>query len=292
MTAGRPPVVVGVDDGAAMPAVARTAAEVAHRELRPLVLVTAVEHAPDAGRAQGGPWHRALLRLATLREDLLPLVPALTVRTVVRAGSAVEVLCEESSRSALLVIGTGNDSTGLGPVARALVRTAGGPLLLVPPHAGNGTDVVAGVDGSPGTTTVLAAAAQEAGTRGRPLRIVHTWHRRPGTTASDPRWAAAVASAVAGAERRLVDLQAGHVREGWPAVAVTEDVRPGDATQALLGLSRGAALVVVGQARTAAGRVVVETVAAAGRCPVLVVPRPPVERGADAPRGAAVALGR
>ncbi|MGY1731630.1 universal stress protein [Geodermatophilus sp. SYSU D01045] len=283
MTSRLAPVVAGIGPDRSAPAVAAAAADRAHRELRPLLLVAAVEGAHDPGRAHDGPWHRALARLDVLRRDLTARTPATAVRTVVHTGPAAEVLREESAGAAVLVLGTGPAAGGLGPVARDLLASAACPVLAVPPGATGGTDVVAGVDGTPGTTAVLAAAALEAGTRGCPLRVVHTWHRRPGA-AADPRSSAAVTAAVAEAERRLVETQAARVHEGWPAVPVTVDVREGDPVPALVGLSRDAGLLVLGQARTAAGPALVEAVAGHARCPVLVVPPPPPPHPDDAPR--------
>ncbi|GAB3309818.1 hypothetical protein GCM10027451_19940 [Geodermatophilus aquaeductus] len=290
MTATLAPIVTGIDGSPSVPEVVEVAADRAHRELRPLLLVAAVEDARDAGRAHDGPWHRALSRLDTLRQDLLLRLPALPVRTLVRAGAAAQVLREESSRAAVLVIGTGAARGGLGPVARDLLRAAGCPVLLVP-RGGDGADVVAGVDGSAGTTAVLAAAAREAGTRGSPLRVLHTWHRRPGASGPDPRWSGAVPSAVAEAERRLAEAHAARVREGWPAVPVTVDVREGDPARALLDLSRDAALLILGSAQAAGGPDLVERVAAGAHCPVLVVP-PPSPAPTGTGRRTAVALGR
>ncbi|MGY1669842.1 universal stress protein [Geodermatophilus sp. SYSU D00710] len=274
MTAVRPPVVAGVDGGPATRHVARAAADRAHRELLPLELVTAVEGAHDAGRAHDGPWQRALAHLDALRRDLAEYVPTTPVRTIVRAGPAAEVLREESTGAALLVVGRGGVPGVLGPVVRELLRTARCPLLLVPRQAAGGGDVVAGVDGTDGTTSVLAAAALEAGTRGAPLRMVHTWGRRAGV--ADPSSPAAVvppvAEAVVDAERRFVEDRAGRVRGGWPTVPVTVDVRAGDPASVLVDLSRGAGLVVLGRAGDASGRAVVDAVATGARCPVLLVP--------------------
>jgi len=106
VTAGPPPVVAALDDGPAARFVATAAAELAHRELRPLLLVTAVASAPDAGRASDGPWHRALAHLAALRQDLAALVPAVPVRTVVCAGQAGAAV-HDRSRSRRTVRGHG-----------------------------------------------------------------------------------------------------------------------------------------------------------------------------------------
>ncbi|MGY1700221.1 universal stress protein [Geodermatophilus sp. SYSU D00766] len=243
----------------------------AHRELRPLELVTAVEAAHDAGRAQDGPWHRALGRLDALRGDLGASAPDTPVRSIVRAGHPAEVLREEATGAALLVVGAGTVPGTTGPVARDLLRTAPCPVLLVPPDGAGGGDVVAAVDGTAGTTSVLATAALEAGTHGRALRVVHTWHRPGGVApgAVSP----AVAEAVAEAERRFVEEHVARVRHGWPTVPVTVDVREGDPASVLVHLSREAGLLVLGGAG-AADSAVVDAVAGEARCPVLVVPQP------------------
>ncbi|MGY1787690.1 universal stress protein [Geodermatophilus sp. SYSU D00698] len=278
MTSRLAPVVAAVGPDRSAPAVAAAAADRAHRELRPLLLVAAVEGAHDPGRAHDGPWHRALARLDVLRRDLTARAPATPVRTVVRTGPASGVLREESAGAAVLVLGTGPPAGGLGPVARDLLASAACPVLAVPPGATGGSEVVAGVEGTAGTTAVLAAAALEAGTRGCPLRVVHAW---PGGGALG---GAAVPAAVAEAERRLVETHAARVHEGWPAVPVTVDVREGDPAPALVRLSRDAGLLVLGRPRTPAGPALVEAVAGHARCPVLVVPAPPPPRPDDARR--------
>ncbi|MGY1735013.1 universal stress protein [Geodermatophilus sp. SYSU D00684] len=278
MTSRLAPVVAGIAPDRSAPAVAAAAAERAHRELRPLLLVAAVEGARDPGRAHDGPWHRALARLDALRRDLTARAPAIPVRTVVHTGPAAEVLREESAGAEVLVLGTGTTAGALGPVARDLLGSAACPVLAVPPGATGGDEVVAGVGGTAGTTAVLAAAALEAGTRGCPLHVVHAW---PGGAALR---GAAVPEAVAEAERRLVETQAARVHEGWPAVPVTVDVREGDPAPALIGLSRDAGLLVLGRARTTAGPALAEAVAGHAHCPVLVVPPPPPPRPDEARR--------
>lgn len=133
LTACLPPVVAALGDGPAARFVTTAAAEQAHREVRPLLLVTAVASEPDAGHASDGPWHRALAHLAALRRNLGGLVPAVPVRTVVCGGTAGAAVRDRSAGAAVLVVGRGSGAGGLGPVTRELLDAATCPVLVVPP---------------------------------------------------------------------------------------------------------------------------------------------------------------
>ncbi|WP_157411442.1 universal stress protein [Actinoplanes rectilineatus] len=94
--------------------------------------------------------------------------------------------------------------------------------------------VVAGVSGSPGSRHAVEAAAMEAATRGRPLRLVHTvtWH--PG--AADP-------SRPVGDLLRGARAQAARVA---PGLRITTERLEGQPLTGLLRLSRHAVLTVIG----------------------------------------------
>ncbi|MGY1666696.1 universal stress protein [Geodermatophilus sp. SYSU D00696] len=296
MTARLPAVVAGVDGTRGDRHVALAAADDAHRELRPLVLVTAVEQAPDAGRAHHGPWSRALAHLDALRRDLATRVPALPVRTVVRDGPPARVLRDEAAGTATTVVGTGGGPDGLGPVTRALVTTSDCPVsVVVPPGVPGGPVVVAGVDGTAGTTAVLAAAALQAGTRGTSLHVVHACRAdglRQGVDGVLAEPWAPVAAAVTAAGRRLVEAHVARARDGWPGIPVSVDVRAGDPARVLVDRCLDAGLLVVGRPRSAAGTALVEAVTTRARCPVLVVPPAPPDRRRAARRPAGIALPR
>ncbi len=265
LTACPPPVVAALDDGPAARSVAMAAADHAHRELRPLLLVTAVASAPDAGHASDGPWHRALAHLAALRQDLAGLVPAVPVRTFVCAGEPGAALRDRSAGAAVLVVGRSTGAGGLGPVTRELLGAATCPVLVVPHGGARGTDVVAGVDvgaeGVAGRTAVLAAAALQSGTRGSALRVVGVRH---GEAGSPPE-----------VEQRILEACAARLEDGWPGVPVTVGAPDGDPARELVALSADAGLLVLGGPATPADAALVETVTAGARCPVLVVPPPP-----------------
>lgn len=263
--AGRP-IVVGVDDAAASFVAATAAAELAAFRQVPLRVVRAVPD-PSTSDRDG-----LRYRLDATGEALRVAVPAASVSTALRAGSPELVLRDESRSAGILVIGAGDEDTvpgaGLGPVATALVRSAHCPVL-VHRHAHPDGPVVAGLDGRPGTATLLAAATAAATRRDTRLLVLHAWSRRP-----DHDDAEQTAEAVAAAERHVLDSYVTGPAGGPPQVPTDARIVQGDPDTALVAASVGASLVVVGRrpraGRTTGGTAV--TVAGAARAPVLIVP--------------------
>ena len=144
--------------------------------------------------------------------------------------------------------------------------------------------VVVGVDGGECALAAVRWAAEEAGRRGAPLRIVHAapyLGRRiePGTVPPELRRA-----------RRITGAAYTQARHTAPAVAAATEVVPGDPARVLVEQAGDAQLVVLGIATTGAYDELVlapvaQRVAARSRTPVVVVPR---SRG-PAPHGRPVA---
>ncbi len=161
--------------------------------------------------------------------------------------------------------------------------------------------VVVGVDGSTGSLSAVRAAASEAVKRGRPLRIVHAfiW----------PSLGVAVGPAVDGpsdtgmrafAERILAEAVV-EAEKAAPGVHATVALVDGEAATVLLGESRDAVLLVIGDrglggfGSLVLGSVALHTTAHAA-CPVLVVrgqerPTGPVVVGIDDSAGSESAVG-
>lgn len=132
--------------------------------------------------------------------------------------------------------------------------------------------VIVGVRTSPATATAVRQAAQEAGLRGRSLRVVHAFRwplfcppAADGTGYGDPR----------GDAEHLVRAAVAGAGDAWPGLPVEGDVLDGAPLPTLLALSRRAAVVVLGNerlGRTAclpADSLAVQ-VAARAACPVMI----------------------
>jgi nucleotide-binding universal stress UspA family protein len=146
--------------------------------------------------------------------------------------------------------------------------------------------IVVGVDGSPGSYTALMWAADECRLRRRPLLIVH---------APDGRAASILASAgeparraLNGAGLRLLDTHLIAASARQPGVPVTSLLGEAGPADALIDLSAGADLLVVGTrgnygfASSMLGSVSTR-VAAQAHCPVVVVPQGPVLHAENVP---------
>ncbi|GEL20375.1 universal stress protein [Pseudonocardia asaccharolytica] len=183
------PVVVGVDGSEpALDAVRWAAREAAVRGA-PLRLVgafvwTGTPHIGDLGLGETyleGLWDTARGHVETAAGVARSVAPGVTIEQDVRAGYAVPVLCEESERARLVVVGSRGlgGFTGLlvGSVAVGLAAHASSPVVVVRgalPEESS-APVAVGVDGSPVSEAALAFAFEAASWRGVPLVAVHTW---------------------------------------------------------------------------------------------------------------------
>ncbi|WP_421733969.1 universal stress protein [Cellulomonas sp.] len=219
--------------------------------------------------------------LADLQTRLLERHPGVVVKFRVLHGQVVPCLRELSGDAQLLVVGarprTGHGRTGSTGVhvaahARcpvAVVRTD--PAHPTTPEA----PVLVGVDGSASSLAAAHVAAHEAWMRGRPLTVVHA---RP--SIPDPFGRGSVPPLATDDEDDPTHKAARVVAEALRAenaglvvdLALVDD----DPTDALTGLSRGAALLVVGSRGLGGFRgmllgSVSSAVVREATCPVLVV---------------------
>jgi nucleotide-binding universal stress UspA family protein len=197
--------------------------------------------------------------LAAAVSEVARQAPQLAVTGEVIDGSPVEVLLEESSRAALLVVAT----RGMGPygglvigsTGTALAGQASCPLVVVPDRPARehpGGPVVVGVDGSPPSQAALGFAFEAAALRQVPLRAVHTW-RATLRGLSEPAALRAREDRAEEVEHRMVLSEAlAGGRAAYPDVPVIDEAVQDHPVRALLGASGSASLLVIG-ARGAGG---------------------------------------
>jgi nucleotide-binding universal stress UspA family protein len=174
---------------------------------------------------------------------------------------------------------------------------AGDPALARDPQPGpsGGGDppssaVVVGVDGGDCALAAVRWAAEEAGRRGAPLRIVHAApyigrRLEPGAVSPELHRA-----------RRITAQAYTRARHAAAGVRATTEVVPGQPGRVLVDEAATAQLVVLGIATTGAVDELVvapvaQRVAARSRTPVVVVPRPRGAVPAERPVAAILGLG-
>lgn len=166
----------------------------------------------------------------------------------------------------------------VGSTTTGLAARSDCPVYCVPPGwqpSAERRRVVVGVDGSPSSQAVLAAAFDAADRRRAQLVIVHAW-RPTGQYDTVIGGRAFVREWVDAVEREVSELAAGH-REDHPDVKVRLELRYERPAVALAELSNGADLLVLGRRGHGAplGLLLGSTVRALIRsevCPVEVVP--------------------
>lgn len=146
-------------------------------------------------------------------------------------------------------------------------------------------EIVVGVNGSPASALALRWAASEALLRGAPLRIVHTWE-----VPSGEAMAAGTAFREA-TEKEALEQAMRWVQDalGTQNVPGTVEITEGPAAAVLVGLSRSAAMLVVGtQAHHGLRRLITGSVShyclSHATCPVVAVPAPAVVHRFPPPR--------
>lgn len=285
------PLVVGVDGSAsAYRAVQWAAAEAARRGV-PLRLVRAFSWTTSElrGTDQAQQYRDRLLttardqvaRAARIAADTRPDVET---TTQVAVGTPIEVLATEARRAQLLVLGDrglgGLTGLVLGSVAVGVAAHAACPVVIVrgdqvPGGADGGArgPVVVGIDGSPLSEDALAFAFEEAALHGADLIAVHAWSATLIDEALAPLmdW-----DAIAVEEDAVLAERLAGWGQKYPQVAVRRRVVRDGAVRALVEVSRGARLVVVGSRGrgNAAGLFlgsVSHGVLHAAHCPVVVV---------------------
>lgn len=282
-------ILVGVDGSAASRAALNWAVtEAAARDTR-LVIV----HVCDPSRYTL--WKTPDQVQAGLAEAAQPIIdeavalateqdPDVDVTGRVVLGSPPRRLVNLSEDSALVVLGCrhhGPVSRMLGSVSQLVVTHAHGPVVLVGPSMAPAVTerVVVGVGGPHANDAELGYAFAAAEQRHLPLLAVHTWPVavwpgagipvQPGHPVHDGEVA-----------RDFLDATLAPWRNRHPAVAVTAEVRPGDARQVLETLCRPSDLLVIGHHRHAHWLNMSMGPVAAGlleeaSCPVVIVPDQP-----------------
>jgi nucleotide-binding universal stress UspA family protein len=257
------PVVAGVDGSDSAEHAARWAAAEAARRQVPLRLLFAVDFAAYAhGRGFGVP--HGFLRvieangretLGKLKDSIGGAHPALVIETELRDSGAVSALVRESAAAGLVVLGSrglgGVSGILVGSTAVALAARGRCPVAVIrgrggdvePPSSG---PVVVGVDDTPTSDVALAAAFDQASSRGVDLVAVRAW--RVSTIAVHPHahqyardWAA-----METAERESLDERLAGWPEKYPEVAVRRVVSRRRSVPGLLENSQDAQLLVVG----------------------------------------------
>ncbi|WP_336922192.1 universal stress protein [Aquipuribacter sp. SD81] len=211
-------VLVGVDGSAEADAALAEAVDRALAVDAPLVVVGVAEIVPFAAAVQGELEQLALVVAAEARARACERLPADAVEQHVVSGTPSTVLLGLAREDDLVVVGArGHGRLGrwlLGSTSVAVAAHAPCPVLVVPvdarrplvPPAGGDTRrgaVVAGVDGSPASWSVLAHARAEAERLGAPLRVVSAVPPLPDAV-GDPAVAATTERERAAAVRRLV----------------------------------------------------------------------------------------
>jgi nucleotide-binding universal stress UspA family protein len=270
-------VIVGIDGSAHAWRALDWAADYAVRHRLSLDLVHASRALVDDGAIPPD----ALRRLIAEREDLLgearqytlKMHPDLGITTRLARTDPGSALVEASEHAALVTVGSrgvgGFEGLLFGSVGLHTAAHARCPVLVVPraaPYPGDApAQVVVGVEGRRGESTVLGWAFEEAASRGAGILALH-----------------AVGGDLGSPRRRVIeDMELSEalagLRERHPGVQVEQLVSDRTASQALVEASRTTALVAVGAARRTGligmglGRVN-HAVLHHARCPVVVVP--------------------
>lgn len=252
-------IVVGVDGSPEADRAVQWAAEQAHLEQRPLVVVTA-EHPVTPVATSLGPAYAYqvddLLEAAqAIADEAAALAtrhrPDVSVTTRARVGEPREVLVEMSHGAHLLVLGSRGRgpvrSKLLGSVSAAVIKRAQCPVVVCRP----GTElavkngVVVGADGTAPSLPVIDFAFRQAALHNQPLTIVHCfWDVLAGI--ESPRLVRDTEPDLE-ATRALLSESVAGFRERYPEVHVTLQVARGHAVDCLAAIADRHDLVVVGR---------------------------------------------
>lgn len=186
--------------------------------------------------------------LGAVAEGLRPL----DVRTVVAVGGASGVLLEASESAELIVVGSrghgGFASLFLGSVAAQVAAHSRCPVVTMrSAPSPDATDVVVGIDASPGSAAAAAFAFDEASRHGWSLVAVHAWDVPSYDLLIVPDGPVPIPlSDVADDEIRLSAEVLAGLREDYPDVNVQEHLVHGPPVGSLIDASANAAMIVVG----------------------------------------------
>ncbi|WP_022887414.1 universal stress protein [Glaciibacter superstes] len=194
----------------------------------------------------------ALARVALIdeAERIRRAHPDRKVTSELVTGDPVDELARRSNASTLVVVGTGRRHGGSAKygwsVGARLAGVAQGPVAIIPVTNGSRRGgIVVGIDGSAASDVALRYAAAEAVRLGVPLRAIRAWQ-------PPPTWAGA--SVPAPDYLRSLEEMYTHVLDDaleevllqYPDLDLGRTVVRAPAHTALLGASRTAALLVVG----------------------------------------------
>lgn len=288
------PVVVGVDgspaaltavDAAAHEAVLRNAElHVAHAFVWPAL------HAPRStsplGPPAGGVREGVERMLAEAVARARAAAAGGQVSHAVIAGEAVAALEAESRTAQLLVVGhrgtSGFSRLLLGSTAAHVAAHASCPVMVIRGRSEPAGPVVVAVDGSPRGEPAVAFAFAEAALRGAELVALHAWTTWTDQAGPAPGHPLEVVDLIGDVrelegteERLLAEALAGH-RERHPEVRVRPRLVRSRTRPALIEISAGAQLIVVGaRGRGGFAGLLLGSVSQAvlhhAECPVIVV---------------------
>jgi len=220
-------------------------------------------------------------------EELAAQLRPLDVEAVITVGGPSGVLLEASETADVVVVGSrghgGFTSLILGSVAAQVAAHALCPVITVRQlPAADATDVVVGIDASPGAEAAIAFAFDEASRHGWTVVAVHAWDVPAYDLLIIPDGPVPVPLAnVADEEIRLSAEVLSGLRDEYPDVDVQEHLVHGPPVQSLLAASPNPALIVVGTRGhgPAIGALIGSVsngVLHKAKVPVAVVPRPDI----------------
>ncbi|MEU8633048.1 universal stress protein [Amycolatopsis sp. NPDC048633] len=235
-------VIVGVDTSEESLRAVRWAAHEAARRGTDLRLLHACVVDPGDG-SEFLPDH-VTRRMRHAEKIARTAAPGLEVTTDVRLGLAVDLLLADSVTAPLIVLGShglgGLRGALAGSVALRVAAAAKCPVVVFRGHADPRGPVVVGVDSAPVSEEALNFAAGEAASRGVPLVVAHAGRRRA------PSIEPSFADQQAEDRRDLEELVAGRSRKHPELEITTLVVEDREPARALMGVTPGAQLIVVG----------------------------------------------
>lgn len=183
------------------------------------------------------------------------VAPDLPISTLLRPGTPARTLLAESAGAQLVVLGARGRSGLRALLARSVSANVSArapcPVVVIhpaprEPHPPPSPPrVVVGIGASTTRAPAIGFALRAARQRGVPLFAVHAWSPDPPADIGAVSGSPAVTEAVA---RRTLDRALGRWAAEFPDVPVHTVLVRGDAARALLVVSRGAALTVLGSA--------------------------------------------
>jgi nucleotide-binding universal stress UspA family protein len=248
--------VVGTDGSDGSRAAVRWAAREAQRRGTPLHIVHALDWEWHAARYNIGGEYLVEARrhaddlIADATEEARAVAPDVRIESQALVGNPAPRLIEASADADLLVVGNrgrgGFTSLLLGSVSQRLGLHASCPVVVVRGRGETGP-VAVGVDDSPAADQVLEAAFTAAAGRGAGLAVIRTYlPPTPLWLAGDMVPAEVQTPDQDAIERERLDQQLAPWRGKYPEVPVETMISHDSAAAVLVGVSKGAQLVVVG----------------------------------------------